>query len=532
MSSPADEPGKFDLPELWRLLEDLESGGIDPSASDALANLLTESPAARRAYIEYFQQTSVLRMEASKLHERGLLPVVGSVEQTRRVVRRSVLAAAALVALAAAVAALIVSRPEPAGLMAMVAADTRWSIDGIAQQAAADPVRVGEGSTVDVLSGTVHLKLESGDQLLLQGPAHVSFPSIRRPVLQKGWLWIDAPGPDESFEVATAGLTIRDIGTRFGIRAVEAGPAEVHLLDGRVVVLSGDSGKLLADLDKAGQARAFTRDGKIEALPLAPDPFPALQKLLSRPANYRTTVLAQAPVGYWPLDDATASSLANEVAGSSAGFQGLAVRGGDPGPGPHDGFDGFPEAHGAMFLTGMPDRSALAGIDGIHGVRQSEGAVSFWIRRPAGQPPREEALWLAGTNDGQSKAPSQSILNSRITAEGRLVFEIENGKTDVYLSSPRSVADGRWHHVAASWGPASVELYLDGRLVGRDVEPRVLDDGYLRGRFVRFGKPSNDQQGVIHGFTGWVDEIALWDRPLAPFEVACQIEAAKGRKAK
>lgn len=529
MNPPDQSDETFDLPEFWRLLEDLEDGVLEAEASDRLAALLKDSPSARRAYLEYFQQTAVLRMEAAKLHERGLLPVVGSVVQTRRNFRRSVLAAAAVVALAAVIGALIsVTRPDPPTLAARVAADTRWSIDGSARNSASDPVLVAEGSTVDVLSGTVRLELESGDFILLQGPAKVSFPSLDRPHLWHGWLWIDAGRSDQAFAVAAGGLTVRDIGTRFGVRVGESGPVEVHLAEGRVEILKADSGERLAELESSGRAYHVAADGVIEEHEMAPDPFPALPELLARTPNYRTTVLAQAPVGYWPLDGPTGNSLANEVAGSSSGFHGLGVRGGATGPGPDDGYRGFPEPNGSMWLTGSPEKSALVGIDGLHGVRRREGAVSFWIRRPTDPAPRDEVLWLAGSGDGEMRGPNQAIFHSRITEEGRVVFEMRNGETAVQILSSRRIADGRWHHVAASWGPSSVDLYVDGSLVGRDLEPRTLEGGHLRGRFVRFGKPSSDMKNESHPFTGSVDEIALWDRPLDPLEVACQFEAAKG----
>lgn len=101
MSGQSDDHLRLDLQELWRLLDDLEEGVADPTRCDELGSLLELSPAARRAYLEYFQQSAVLRIEAAKLRERGLLPLVGEAQQTRRALQRSILAAAALVAFAA-----------------------------------------------------------------------------------------------------------------------------------------------------------------------------------------------------------------------------------------------------------------------------------------------------------------------------------------------------------------------------------------------------------------------------------------------
>ena len=307
------------------------------------------------------------------------------------------------------------------------------------------------------------------------------------------------------------------------------GAVEVHLVGGRVEVLVSKSGKVLGDLKKGGKAFAFTTKGEEEELPLATDPFPDLPSLLERPANYRTTVLGQAPTGYWPLDEPKDGVLFNQVRESSSGLLGQAVRGGEPGPGREDGFPGFPGANRSLYLDGSPEQSVVAGIDGLHGVMRREGAVSFWIRRSPGETARDEILWLAGF--GQKKKwmpPTQAILQAYLTTSGRIVFEIENGDADVYLSSSRNIVDDRWHQVVASWGPSSVDLFVDGRLTARDVEPRTLEEANLRGRFVRFGKPSLNQTKQFHSYTGWVDEIALWDRPLSATEVDCQFRAVVG----
>lgn len=529
MNGFSDDQGRFDLPGFWRWLEDLEEAGPDESSCAELAALLDRSPAARRAYLEYFQQSSVLRMEAAKLHERGLLPVAGAADQTRRAFQRSVLVAAALVALAAVVAALIaVNRPEPARLEAVVAAETRWSIDGVEQRSGNDPVSVAEGSTLRVLSGTVRLELESGGLLVVQGPAEVSFPKPHRPQIRRGWLWIDAENSSEPFVVEARGLRIRDIGTRFGVRVADNGRVEVQLVSGRVEVLAADGREILADLGEEGTAFEFPDKGGKTAIPPATDPFPSLPALLRQSANYRTTVLGQSPVGYWPLDEAADRNLANLIDGSSVGETGLAVRDGEPGVGAADGFPGLPDDGRSLFLDGSRDRSVVFEIDGLHGVNRREGAVSFWIRRPADAPPRAEVLWLAGSGDDGERMPSQAILHTYLNASGRVGLEIEDDGDHVTLSSSHSVADGRWHQIVASWGPVSADLFIDGSRAARVRMPEDSEHDSFRGRYVRFGKPSLELRGKRHPFTGWVDEITLWDRPLSPVEVQVLYESALG----
>ena len=89
--------------------------------------------------------------------------------------------------------------------------------------------------------------------------------------------------------------------------------------------------------------------------------------------------------------------------------------------------------------------------------------------------------------------------------------------------------DDRWHHIAASWGPSAVDLYVDGRRVGRVDDFGSLKPGVMQGEYVRFGKPSSDlaSEGK-QPFIGWVDEIAIWNRPLGRAEIAQQFKAALG----
>ena len=112
------------------------------------------------------------------------------------------------------------------------------------------------------------------------------------------------------------------------------------------------------------------------------------------------------------------------------------------------------------------------------------------------------------------------------------VNAIENGKFDVILSSTRSIVDGQWHHVAASWGSSAVDLYVDGKRVAHDDDFRILQEGVFSGRYVRFGKPSAAMSHRrVQAFTGWVDEIALWNRPLTNVEVHHQFHSAQGKSA-
>ena len=520
----------FDLPELWRELQDFEDGTIDPHRREELMTLLKESPRARLAYFEYFQQSAIFKMEGAKMEEAGRLPIVTHTGPSPRLLRRSLMIAAAVTALLAVIATLIVVKtPAPGILQAKVAAETRWEVNGESQESGAQTYVVLEGSTVRVLSGTLGLTLESGTALVMQGPARVSFPKLTQPVLEEGWLWVDSGEEKEDFAVEVAGMVIRDVGTRFGIRVPRKGPLEVHLVEGMVEVTKKQGGAKIADFSQLGKAFAIAGGKEPEEVDLAPDPFPELANLLVSKANYHTTVLSQSPLGYWTLDESGFGEIANEVPGGVLAGHGVEVKFAEPGPGRASGFGGFREGNRSMRLLAHEEKSLIIGLSGPSGVSRREGAVAFWIK---GDPGRmsEQALWLAGESTTGGLEPEEVFLYTSITRKGRVNFAIENSDADVMLTSTRDILNGRWHHIVASWGPSSIDLYVDGNRVARDSEPRDLMEGLLTGRYVRLGKAINTQQAEgVKSFDGWVDEIALWNRALTHPEVAHQFESARGK---
>lgn len=765
MNGIESRDGTIDTGALWQLLQELEAGAIGLEQRDELMALIERSPAAQRAYLDYFEMAAILEAEATTHAEQGKLPVVGQARLPIRIFRRSVLAAAAVLILAAIVAALVmVKPPEPGHLTAAATADTKWMVDGEVQDPAVGEWTVAAGSTVQVWSGTVKLRLESGAAMVMQGPAQASFPELDKPVLKNGWLWIDSGDSDDPLEIDTPELLVRDIGTRFGVRVPEEGPAEVHLLEGAVEVFARSTGQKIATLKPEERGFAMTASGEMAGLVLARDPFPDLSDLLAAPANYPTTVRSQNPAGYWRMEDTTPGSLANEVPEGRVGHRPATVTMDEPGPGPGGGFHGFGEENHAARLPGASARAplalsttpihtgvlfrdefkgagslhgttpdvatgnvkwlaasspsnfaangafsgggsgssrggsatlAFAPVDGViytldaslrgvtgnedwialgfaHGqsaagnsssrfidgsvagrawmllkgtasgiptangsdenkaflgttgsnggiadgvafstftagshpdmdlrivldttggpgtwtatwyamrpaesrytmvrgaspllnesitavgfavagggisgaiesfslladrkpsaapfprpvgeavrVSRKEGAVSFWIRRETSGKPRE-ILWAAG------ERKADDAIHAHLTADGRAGFFMENGRYDVMISSEKIVTDGQWHHLAASWNPSAVDLYVDGKRVARDTEFRGMQQGILPE--VRFGSGAAGSGAAP--FSGWVDEIALWDRALTPAEVVHQFRSARGR---
>ena len=380
MSGYETTDGRLDLTKFELALQELEDGTLDPVERDDLMALIARSPAAQRTYLCHFEISSMLQAEAATHAEQGDLPKIARFDPPSRLFRRSLLAAAAVLVLAAAVAALIqVARPEIPELVLTAAPDTRWSVSGKSGDSDDQTTNVREGSTLRVTSGTLALRLESGARMVVQGPAHVSFPKLASPVLKSGWLWIDSAGSGEKFELSTPDLRIRNLGTRFGVRVPTEGPAEVHLIQGKLEVSSESVPGKTLELVPEDSGLAMIPHGEPTPVTLARDPFPEIAGLLAAPASYPATVLGQNPVSYWRLDNAPGSPLQNEVDGEAGGRArpGVSL---DAGPRADDDFAGFGTTNQAARLDGKTSDSRL-----------SLGAA----------PPRHQGLLFRDTFEGE-----------------------------------------------------------------------------------------------------------------------------------
>lgn len=739
-------------------VQDLFDGNIGPEALHLLEQELRSNPAARDVYRDYVHLQNGLQQRADGIDLLHVIPMDRVIaRRQRRHFRNALLGAAALLALCGIIAGLvIIAQPKPEQLALSATADTLWMVDGSSDGSDGKPGTVRPGSDLSVHSGTVRLAFDSGAEMVIQGPAAVSFPKLENPVLKRGWLWLDTKNSGVTFEVTTPDLRLHNLGTRFGVRVPEKGAAEVHVVDGKVEVLAESSETSPLTLEPEEQGVAITALGETSQVDLARDPFPSLEKLLTAPADYKTTVLGQNPAGFWKLDSDNRSNLPNEVEDGIVGLGGSGVRVDGKGPRPGDGFEGFDPKNRATRFTGSKDKSSISlGTTPVHtgvlfrddfdgtgplngravkvaGVKQKwiaaedysvfnadgsfvgagqkadvrrggsatmrfnpvegviytldasvsdltgsswlafgfargqhsragkdarflggsvsgrawmlltgttrnqppgaflgtsgtrggtadnlpwshwddgvthadvrivldttggpggwtatwyakpagakefqtvretatllneeissvgfavssagisgtierislsahrktqegsqphateapagmslrEGAVSFWLRRDP-KVARRQVLWAAGLS------PEDDSVHARLEADGRVGFFMENKRYDVLITSEDGITDDRWHHIAASWSPTRVELYVDGQQVASDTEFRGNQQGKLSE--LRFGV--GPKGSSLSPFVGWMDEISIWKRPLTHPEVTRQFRSAEG----
>lgn len=532
----------FDLPDLWTDLQDLEDGSIAPEKREALMELLARSPAARRAYYEYFHQAAVLGIEADKAKEGERLINLFPPSRMRAWWAQPWVGVAAVLTILVVIGVLLIKpsqRPDSIvnpvvtqSLRGTAVDGTLWEMNGVRNTDNAESFEVKAGDSIRVLSGTLKLEFASGTQMIIQGPSSVAFPELRKPFVQEGLLWIDTGATDDDFEVSTSELVVRDIGTRFGVRVDENNFSEIHLHEGGVNVLSRESGIELATLAADGKGQAISADGNLTELPLADDPFPKMHKLLSGGSSYSAAILAQDPISYVKFYGGVEGRYDNEIPGGRTAKSGPSVTMHFIGVNEDERFKGFDMDNKSIYLPANESNAAatsvVAFLDASKGVSQRQGSATFWIKQVQGSK-EDQVLWLAGKVDHKKGHPSGALACTYITSTGHVGFSLENRDNNIVLKSDQAINDNGWHHIGVTWGSNAASIYVDGKQVAHRSDVPELDEWVSYGNFVRFGKPTVEQYSKgMQNFHGWLDEFALWNRPLTPEEVSQQYNAAIG----
>ncbi|MFN3151526.1 FecR domain-containing protein [Bremerella sp.] len=117
---------------------------------------------------------------------------------------------------------------------------------------------LGEGKrltpqTLELISGTAIVRLDGGAEVIMTGETSLSLVSAGHAQLRYGDVVIRAEYGADGFELTTPASPLVDLGTEFAVHVDQAGNTEVHVLEGEVEYLRGDSPDILL----AGKAIRF-----------------------------------------------------------------------------------------------------------------------------------------------------------------------------------------------------------------------------------------------------------------------------------
>ncbi len=390
----------------------------------------------------------------------------------------------------------------------------------------ADGRRLREGDVVtsgrlNFTGSAATLTFFNGATLFLEGAVELDLVGMDRVACQRGRLRVRMPEGATGFTVTAPGMAVVDLGTEFAMNITPDGRAALRVFEGKVEasVLNREGYTLRSELLEKDESAAI-ESGRIarqfqaaESFASDPghDPLP-----LKISADYAAKIMLAKPWGYWRFETLNDGSSPNEVPAGPA-FR-------VTGPVHLDG------AHGGnqtlVFAPQAAEQRVL--LDGVWQPGVGSGyAVEFWMRpesirlsaivslieeAPLVEPERHLFLLQLMDRSQRWMHPHGAI---------RFLHRLPAGtRGGVNIFSEQTYVPGRWHHVVAQCQHGHMELYINGRLAGTaEAGAEVPAAAYrcLIGRLKQVGEGDN---ATTRAFVGQIDELALYERPLAAEEIA------------
>ena len=264
---------------------------ISPAQMERLNEMLRDSSAARRRYIEYVNihgalgsLAAVERIEelpaididtlVSTAPEPSHEPLVETRDAQgwshramasliERPLTTSVVAASIFIVTAISLLALL----NPPNTIRLISASRLQPVARItATQACVwgdmpSPLKFASellpGQHVDLRDGLVEVTYSDGASVILEGPAIYEVGEVGKGTLEAGSLTATVPRPAVGFSITTPSSVVVDLGTEFGVKVNRFGHSEVHVFRGRVTASSTNNGDSV-DLG-GGDAARFNR---------------------------------------------------------------------------------------------------------------------------------------------------------------------------------------------------------------------------------------------------------------------------------
>ncbi|MFF4155496.1 LamG-like jellyroll fold domain-containing protein [Streptomyces sp. NPDC001678] len=229
-------------------------------------------------------------------------------------------------------------------------------------------------------------------------------------------------------------------------------------------------------------------------------------------AHYRGTVTADAPSGYWRLDETSGDKAHSKAAVyASDGTYTKAKLGATGAFGPGD--------NGAVTLAGDGSVELPFGVMGNTPAMTAE----MWFR--TGKP---SSVLLGLQNAELGKTPTDWNPSLLVDADGKLRGQLWHSGSGKPIVSGTEVTDNQWHHVVITGGSTSQSLYLDGTKVGglnEPSKPETMAHTYLGGGYSSEGW--DGQKPGTRYFTGDLDEAAFYPKELTEDQVAEHYQAMR-----
>jgi hypothetical protein len=220
------------------------------------------------------------------------------------------------------------------------------------------------------------------------------------------------------------------------------------------------------------------------------------------------------PAAYWNLNESEGRTIADSAGSSHDGrFYGCRPDLDDAGP--PESLAPFGAETGADFHR---CRNEYIAVEHDEAFELAEGTVQLWFK--ADQSWGRQAL-LGKDRCGYGEGGHLSIF----VVNGRIEVRLQGEGRSYFIRTDRLVQKGSWAHLAFSFGPEGMKLYLDGELVGTNAytgglignrEPLVIG-GTNWANWNDSGDLSKLK--IINPFNGHIDEVAIFAQALTENQI-------------
>ncbi|MEU6987418.1 LamG-like jellyroll fold domain-containing protein [Streptomyces sp. NPDC046324] len=249
------------------------------------------------------------------------------------------------------------------------------------------------------------------------------------------------------------------------------------------------------------EAAFYTKE--LDAATVA-DHFKARNRLVSGNGDqYEGVVMADAPAGYWQLDETGGTTVVNKVAAAGA--------------------------NGTYTKATLGNSGAFGTGDGTAAEFKGDG----WAELPGGHQASTDLsteLWFKTTKPGVLFSDQEKPLPDAysyapvlyVGSDNKLHGQYFTRGTEATNTSPNTVTDNEWHHAVVTAQGSTHTLYLDGAQVAQTTTVPVTHETnqrtYIGAGYTRWW-PASPGDGVQY-FTGQIDEVAVYPRALTGDQVA------------
>lgn len=358
-------------------------------------------------------------------------------------------------------------------------------------------------------SGRLTLAFLSGVSVHIEGPADITLQDSERITCRRGNVRAHVNQGAEGFTIETPGGAVVDLGTEFGVNVEGEGKTQVVVYQGQaeLAMLSKDGSPLRTRLLSAQQSSELDPKAKtmrgIDAREMLSAPDLRIPPLVLG-GDYAQRILKSKPLHYWRGQAAGEGSIADAGSGGKA----LRVQGGV-----------VPQADGSLAFSAENEPQYLR-ADG-EWTPPAEFAVELWFASDAFHNSVLTVLHaLNDENDTLSmlQLTRRDARNALRPGRVRFLFRWPPGSRDgMNVYSTPLYTPYRWQHLVCQRRGSTLEMYLDGRLVG---DTALLGTEKTTACALRFGRLFEAAGNKdARQFVGRMAEMAVYEHALSEQEI-------------